>query len=297
MSINWISVIEVIINGVVGAGSIALFLWAFGERLFFKRWQHKHELNIENQRSQNRTSEAESSAANNADHATMADVRNMVYSRHSNRQSLRDKRSIEAIDGIWTAAQLYTPVKTIIPILQRFDIDHIQGQIIDQTHDGLIMQEFFKTIWSSLKIDDINKGIKGQLERPFISPETYSIFTIYLKICGAVIVYTTVFKDGIDSKKLVNIEEIAEAIKQKFPFTADGFEKFGNHWIFSCLEVIEEQLIFNLQKEFNGDALVAVELSNAKFISEEAYRIASEAKLVKNSAEMIDLMNKSPYFP
>ena len=198
-------------------------LFSFGLRAYIKATveksvQHSYDVRLESIRGEVRQSEERLKSDLRTKEAEIASLRDGALGGRATRVAIVDERRVEAIGRLWAAVTEMAPLKATAAQLGviRFD----KAATIASKNDNA--RDLFTAIGGKV-IQEDPPGSKGDLERPFISPLGWALFTAYRTVLVSAWVRMKILTIGMDEPgKLFDLEPMRKMLTVALPRQADG---------------------------------------------------------------------------
>src|SRR6185312_4886785 len=143
--------------------------------------RHHYDSQLASLRSELRGSEERLKSDLRSSEATIAALRENVFAGRGQRESLLDKRRIEAVERIWAALSKLAPLRFVSELMARVDFK-VAAELAP---DDPKVREFAATITKNVpEMKDLNHGAAD--EQIFVSPLAWAYFSAYqLVLFGA----------------------------------------------------------------------------------------------------------------
>jgi hypothetical protein len=224
------------------------------------------------------------------------DLRQNLLSNISSRNSVLDKRKIDAAERVWNAVTAHAPYRNVATFSRAINMSKLMeiAWKPGSGQDGARhMADFMLT----------SSGISGQKleetpfkERPFVSPLIWALYSAYSRIVTFPSTQLIVAKNGIEPTILNDFGPLLDLAKSILPSWADFIEQHGGASITYLFEPIEERLLSEIRQflETGGDDTSKFEQATAIVTKLDAIEAASKAAqiaefpdTVKKAAEMV----------
>lgn len=270
--------------------SIAVNL-AFPPMLFFARnWlkarieksvQHGFDEKIEKLRSELRKNEERFKKELQDTEAEIAMLRSAAIGRQAARQSILDKRRIEAVERVWAAFVALAPFYPVAAMMSRFNIDSASKQAYEAEN----VRKIFDTVSGMVKIEQIN-NTSARTEQPFISDLAWAYFSVYQTTVILSYMTAKALATGIgDVDKLIKFDRANQMLKTALPHHEKLIDEHGFACHFFLLEELESNLLSALKTSLVGAALDRESVDRAAKI----IRMSKEARVTSDTGAPQDI--------
>jgi hypothetical protein len=192
-----------------------------------------------------RKSEQQSNALRSKE-AEIGALREMVLSGRAHRRSLADKRRLDAAERLWSAVVQLSRHKFVSASMAVLKVDSISKKV----EDNPALAKFIGNITDRAPMERMD--IKIHVERPFVSPISWALFSAYETIIGVARLRAEFLKNGIDPSDLIEIGKIKDILKAALPGFSEYIEKNEVEAMHYLLPDIEDMLLKELIKTIDG---------------------------------------------
>ena len=181
-----------------------------------------------------------------------------------------DKRTLDAIEGLWDFVTLLNRNEMLINFLQRLKVN----DSIDSTEHSLT--EFFEFIATSCGIDktvEEMKTVDAHKPRLYLSFKAMQIFDALIGIHTHSLLFVSAMRTAPETRKLVKKFEINDKVIELIPSAKESYDKWGGEWSLYCTGTLRNMLLNELRKMIDGDqfdAKTAQRATGLKNISDQS---------------------------
>lgn len=175
-------------------------------------------------------------------------IRSGTLHNLSERQNVLFKRQLEAIEKLWSIVLALKPAKEASGLLNIIPYDLAINAAKEHPH----YREFFSKV-SSFDLAELPLK-EAEKERPFITPMAWAYFSAYLTITRHAAIKMHAIKNGLDIKEAIdaNLQSVLKLTQKTLPNRAQYIEKKGESGLHKLLDELEECLLSEFDKTFNG---------------------------------------------
>jgi hypothetical protein len=143
--------------------------------------KHKFDVQIENIRAELHKNEELFKSELRDKEIKISKLQDVVLSVRTSRQSLLDKRRLEAVERLWTCLIAMAPYKAACDLMAKIDFE---DAVVKTRKDENLRK------WAKIFIDGVEKnattswssGLVSKIEQPFVSPLAWAYFIAYLAV-------------------------------------------------------------------------------------------------------------------
>ena len=195
-------------------------------------------------------------------------LRSGALSAMASRQTLFDKRTLEAVDQIWNGMHAMTPASGIAKAMSAWKWDVVEQRIEIEPKLKEMYLAFGKV--DPKEVLD-GEGWKG---RPYVSKLTLAYFSAYRAIVGLSVGKLALFQLGLGGN-LMDTERIVGLVTAALPHQEAYVKQFGVTVLANLLDELEDKLLQEMERMLKGaesdlasvqravEILIAVEKVNA----------------------------------
>lgn len=214
-------------------------------RFFTKAVEHNFDKKLEKFKSDIRNSESE-----------IAQIRSYISSARSGRDSIFQTKKIEAAEKLIMARQFLCKFNMAIMYVKMLKIDELYKQINDPK-----IQKFIDAIITPLKLDDkLNEYNKIDKDTPrlYLNDKVISAFDFFEGITLMAAAKLRILEVSVDdNSNFITTESLVSKIKELMPQSKEGFDKYGDVYIFSFHDYFYKKVVSELRSELVGDGNMA----------------------------------------
>ncbi|MFZ6648471.1 hypothetical protein ACO0LO_22295 [Undibacterium sp. TJN25] len=174
----------------------------------------------------------------------IATLRSSAVTGLANRQTLFEKRRLEAIDQLWADAREYAQLKNLIEIMKTLKFN----EAVKICEKEQKFRDVFATLYNTFNIDFITSQ-RPSTARPYISDLAWALFRTYSAIINTAIAKLYILSNGLPAH-LVDIAGTEQLVRTAIYGTDSHTEQpiFPEY----LLEDIEEKLLTELKRMLDG---------------------------------------------
>ncbi len=274
------------------AGLIAALAWLFRSAIETRlRASVQHEFNekLETFRADLRKSEETFKADLRAKESQIEALRGGALSGLVSRQTVLDKRRLEAIEQLWDAIEKLSPLKMPAAMMACVKYEWALEQA-DQEPNA---RKFFETIASTCPPEKLQKA-DAHRSRPFVSDLAWALFSAYQAILGGSLGKLQILKSGLPGD-LLKIDHITAATKAALPTYSAYIDKYGDAGCYQLLDILEAELLKELRRILAGEESDKASIEQANKIMLAVSKIQEQSQALESN--VLDQNLKRPEIP
>ncbi len=252
-SADWFPAIasSVISTGLLGLLGIA------GKAAIEKTLQSRFDAGLESLKADYRLQEEQLRADLRSRDNDLESLRRNALSGAAARQVIIDKRQIEALERVWASVAERRPQKLLLSQMQILNLDAIRKAISTAPErEQAATKEFLATMSQLVGIDGMKPLSDITLDKPFIDPLIWSLYTTYTSLLAYGWVHFKALKEGIDNKNfLKGPDDLIAIIKKVLPHQAGFLDQDGESGLFHLGEELEDKLLATIRDVLDGRQL------------------------------------------
>ncbi|MGH1419315.1 MAG: hypothetical protein ACRBCJ_10705 [Hyphomicrobiaceae bacterium] len=212
-----------------------------------KHAQHSFDAKLEELRAKLRTTEEQFKSGLRSKEDEITALRNSLLSGSVSRQSLLDKRRLEAVEKIWKAVNDSAKIKYIANVMSVLNYDALAKESSDQR-----MQKFLSTIGANApKPTELTNVARD--ERPYVSEIVWAYFSAYLSILHVNLARFELLKSGVENpQKLLSTAGVKKILKAVLPHQTSYIDGNDAGAYVHLLDEIETLLLNELRGTLEG---------------------------------------------
>ncbi len=156
-------------------------------------------------------------------------------------------------------------------------MDRLLDAASEQTTQGANTRKFADVVWTTNGMDKIEQRTPVD-ERLFVTPQIWTIFSVYRRILALPVAQIAAAKFGMEKSFIKDQKETSDLLKSVLP----GFEKFidehGSASFSYLVEQVEERLFAELTSFLEGRAADEQGLKQAAEILNKVDEVKAELK-------------------
>lgn len=208
--------------------------------------EHKFNREIEVVRSEYKKAEAQFVSDLKSKEQSISALRDSVLLIRSQRQSLVDKRKIEAVDKLWASVVEYSKLKSLAASMAIVNFDYAASNVNSDPKVKLFFAEIAK----------LSPGIieaSGLSERPFVSKVTWAYYQAFVSVLNSALARAKALELGIpNAHKMIDTKREKDVLKAALPKFSKIIDEQDAGAHFYLLEYIEELMIAELKAFLEG---------------------------------------------
>lgn len=274
---EWHFLVALAILFVLGLSTLGLRTWvkAFVEKEVQAKFDHK----LERVRADLRMAEEQLKSSLKLQEADKASLRSTVLGGISQRQSLVDKRRVEAAESVWAAVIAMLPLKGVYQTLSHFPFK----KVFEQSASDPKLQAFFKELFGSSLADPGIKSLRP--EQLFLTPLAWAYFSAYRSMIYAGFARASVLLIGLkDAAEMLDYEPLKSVLIAALPMRKNFIEAHDADFYYMLFDELENKLLEELKSILDGRE---IDEGRAGQVSQMLAAVASlEAQTAKNSDKL-----------
>jgi hypothetical protein len=185
-----------------------------------------------------------------------------VTSSRSGRQTLIDKRRLEATQLVWKAAVRLSFKEVVLRTLENVNIE-----VVLKSSGAEIRKHkaFFETLDTALGATDFSKQAAESAireEQPFVSLPVWAYYSAYSAVIMNGVLFISLLNKGLDPKYL-KLHSIQDVVKKVLPHQAVGIDDHGITYCYMCSTELLDKLLAAIQDDLEGKVQDAEQLHRA----------------------------------
>lgn len=264
------------IAAITSSTSVAILSFLFGtyyKSKIEKTIQHNFDVKIESIKTHLRREEEKFRSEVKARDEQISAIRNGALSNLASRNSIIDKRRLEALDKIWSHAVSMSSLKVVANFFQYINLDSTLEAATESSSEGTKVRQFADTLWNTFNLDAHKVNVFPNTERPYVSPMVWALFTAYSTAIRMPLVYIMAMRSAISASSMKDQKEVLETIKIALPQHGELIEKFGINCLPFLIEELEKSLLYEIQKSLIDTEIDQSNLKQAADIINAANKI------------------------
>lgn len=234
--------------------------------------QSKFDSKLENLRADLRKNEEAFKSDLRSKEAEILALRDGVLSGRSNRQSLLDKRHLEAAERLWAAVIALAPYELLSASMAVFKFDAVAKRTPHEPKLRKIFEVLGNQAPSPDKIDNPAKN-----ERLFVSPIAWAYFSAYQAIVMGAYMRAKALEIGIEEPgEFFNTEHVRGLLKATLPHRGEFIEKQDSAAYHHLLEELKEKLLAELKRMLEGADIDQASIARSAEIMEKVKEVVAE---------------------
>lgn len=270
---------------IVGTVISALFLliMQIAKTRWEKRIQQKFDTKLEALRSSFRIDEAKIKSTLEENHAQLENLRQSALSGLSQRHTSISKRQLIAVENVWNSVVSISKGKPLLEMTRHLHMDKALKEAERIDSQGEAMRRSAAEIWKTFGYEN-GMGPSVAEERPFISLQSWALYSAYSSIFGFCAAEWIALKTGTGSKMLNKQPKVLDLLKTVLPHQTNYIDEKGKTALPYLVDEIEDLLLDTLKKEMLNSNMDHASLAQATEIiraSEKLSQSLQEEKLPK----------------
>lgn len=214
-------------------------------RFFTKSIEYRFEKKIERFKSDIREGEKE-----------LEQVRSYLSSIRSGRDTVLQGKKFAAAESLIQVRQFLYEFNMAITYIKMLKIDELSKKSGDHKVKG-----FLDAIIKPIKIDEKLEGYKKfdtTTPKLYLSDRTVTVFEIYesIMLCGGITIkFLDIAPDQVSD--FMTYESLVKKIIEFIPSSKDGFETYGDNYVFYWSDYFYKEVLKQLRNELIGDSNMA----------------------------------------
>jgi hypothetical protein len=207
--------------------------------------------------------------------AELTALRDGILTGRAQRQSLLDKRRLDAVERVWSAINELAPFKGVSALMASINFE----AAAKETPRDPKLRQFFEMISRTQVPDLANFKHTARDEQPFVSPLAWAYFSAYQTIVLSSYMRAKVLELGIENPgRLLNIDHVKGVLKAALPHQSEFIDKYDPVAYHYLLDELEKSLLGELQKMLRGEDQDEAGIAHAARIMEMVKKATEEKK-------------------
>lgn len=215
--------------------------------------QNGMDIKIETIRSEFRKSEIELQNYLKSKEAQIEALRSSALSGLATRHAALDKRRLEATEKVWGTAIHLGQLKLAAKAVGAMNIEYAITVASKADAEGTKYRELADIIWKTFGVDKYKAAESIDVERPFVSPYVWALFTAYRHSLSHPIIQLNCMRTGVGSSILADPKPLLNMMKTAIPSKEEVIESSGPRIFPDLIDELEELLLVEIQKSLNND--------------------------------------------
>lgn len=205
-------------------------------------------------------------------------LRDVIFSGRVNRQSLLDKRKLEAVERVWNSKIELSQYKMVASFMAQVNFD--EAAKLAATDESVRKLAETMNQFAPPK-EKVIKDIGS--EELFVSSIAWAYYSAYKAIITAGIAQAMILEHGLsDGHKLFKISHMQKLVETVFPNHSQSIESYSYGTCYSLLGEIEGNLLRELKNSIDGSKTDEENIEQANAIM----NILSEIEKADSSAKL-----------
>jgi hypothetical protein len=207
-------------------------------------------------------------------------LRRNALSGAAARQAIIDKRQIEALERVWGAVVERRAQKVLLTQMQLLNLDEIRKMMPTASErDRTATKNFLAVMSRVCGVENMKPLSDVTLDRPFIDPLVWSIYTTYTSLLTYAWAHFSFLKDGVEHQGyLKGPDDLIAIIKKVLPTAAGFLDDNGESGLFYLGDELEEKLFTTLRDVLDGRQLDETAIKRSHEIVQMAEALARTRK-------------------
>lgn len=258
------------IPSVVMTALISLTAWIGLPRLLAgaidRTVQHKLDERLERIRAEIRSAETSIDA-----------LRTGALSGVTARQTMLDTRKLAAVERLWAAVVSMSSAKTVALMTGSVKLDELLRRSNGTDSQARSVQQFAGLMLKGLLPEGFKYDPVPDRERPFLSPQAWSLFVAYRLAISHPVMVLTLAQSGVGADEMkADPKESLEILKAALPHFTDYIDQYGLTGLHLLIPRLEERLLQVLDADLRGVESHAVTVEAAADIIRKADAIYAD---------------------
>lgn len=201
-------------------------------------------------------------------------IRTTALSQSNVRREELARRRLRAIDGIWVAVNNHAHGEILVRVMRSLDFEKALARLeTDAEFRSWI--EKFDGFLESFK-ENMAQGTSAELERPFVSPTVWALYSTYSAIVTLAITQQIMLKSGVNLPSMTQRDDILTQLREVLPEYGNLYDEFGTESVFHLVEPLKDKLIRHLQQDAEGRPQDEAELKWAAELTKISRNLSTE---------------------
>lgn len=204
------------------------------------------------------------------------DLRALILSDVGSRRNILMEKQLDAAETIWKAVNVYSTLKFVQLMHDRVDFDWVK-----KNHDNDdSIQGFFKNIGQGIDKENFTTRLNEldvQGAQPFVTELLWALYSAYSGIFMKYYVDQLVYENGAPPKIIADSENLKKLVLLAMPEQKTVFEKFEEVRFSIFLDLLENQILREIKRIFNGDQETQASIDRAMNIQNQLAKLNKES--------------------
>lgn len=244
--------------------------------------QHEFNEKLESFRADLRQSEEGFKADLRAKENQIEALRSGALSGLVSRQTVLDKRRMEAIEQLWGAIEKLAPLKMPASMMACVKYEWASERAAQDQK----VRKFFETIANTCPPEKFPKT-DAHRSRPFVSDLAWALFSAYLAILGGSIGKLQILKNGLP-RDILKADHVTAATKAALPTYSAYIDKYGDAGCYQLLDILEAELLKELRRILAGEESDKASVEQASKIMQAVAKLQEQSQTVESGSSVLD---------
>jgi len=268
---EWIAAVVTYFGATALIGAV---LWLF-KNLIITRLTNsvRHEFNekLEKLRSELRKQETAFRADLDAKEKEITDLRSGALSTMVSRQVALDKRRLDAVDQLWSAATKLSRFKGQSGMMSAIKF----AAMAEEAERNPEARRLFEPMSAAEDLKKIDLS-EAAAARPYVSPMAWALFSAYQAILVHAVMQIEILKLGMPAK-FVDTDVVRQLVAIALPELSENVDTLSDTGFHFVLETLENHLLSELQAPMTGEQSNDATVAQAQKILERTKKVMEAA--------------------
>ncbi len=240
-----------------------------------KGLQHRLDQRLEEMRSKLRTEEESYKQALRRQEETINALRSGALSGMVSRNTMLDKRKLEAVERLWAAVSDLAPHYGLAKMTEPLNFETLLEASEWSKPDSEKIREFAEMMLNSAGLLDWKFDRTPDRERPFLTPMAWALFSAYRSALSYPLARMNVIRTGAGKNLLADPKPVLDVIAAALPDKTEFIAKYGYSQLVQLLDVLQERILAQLQSDISGNGTDLISVSQSAGIIKAAEAAAA----------------------
>jgi hypothetical protein len=244
--------------------------------------QHRFDAKLETIRADLRGTEERLRSDLRLKESEIAALRDGVLSGRVQRQTLLDKRRLDAVERIWAAVMALTPYRTVAAMMAPVNLKAVVKEA--PRHAGVRkFAELITRLPPDFKLDNVAKS-----ERPFVSPMVWAYFSTFQTTLLTIYTQAKALELGLEnSNKFINVDGIRDMLKKALPHQANLIDQWDLTSFYLFVDELEGCILIELTKMLDGEDVDQASIVRSTAIMKSLKSVTDQLNLAPADAAVL----------
>ncbi len=223
--------------------------------------EHKFNTRLESLRADLRASEERLKADLRQREIAIRALHDVAMTAISSRQVALDRRRLEAVDQIWSAATSLGPAKAVSAVMA---VTNFEFAASEAKHDPRVRDLFGSLGFGGAP--DLSVLATAEKARPFVTPMVWATYSAMASICMQAMLRRETIRSGIGPRDFANHRRVQELIALALPHRTPQLSGSSHIDYHPFIAELEDRLLDELRSMLEGDDVDEARIAKAREI-------------------------------